>query len=98
MKDLNRMQMTGRLGADTVVKTLEGGRTVANFSIATDESYKDKDGKEKYCWITCYGPATSRIFASIVIVHGDDKGLRFPWKIAPLQIVIVPIRDDEKIM
>jgi prolyl-tRNA synthetase len=31
-------------------------------------------------------------------VHGDDKGLRFPWKIAPVQIVIIPIRDDEKII
>src|SRR3989339_2242515 len=57
-------------------------------------TFRDKDGKDKYPWITCYGPAVSRIMASVVIVHGDDKGLRFPWDIAPVQVEIVPIRDD----
>src|SRR3989338_8794461 len=50
-----------------------------DFAKAFDVKYKDKNGEEKYVWITCYGPAVSRIFASVVIVHGDDKGLRFPW-------------------
>ncbi len=68
------------------------------FPKGFDVKFKDKDGQEKYPWITCYGPAISRIFASVIIVHGDDKGLRFPWKIAPLQVVIVPIKDNEKIM
>jgi len=69
-----------------------------DFSKGFDVKYKDKDGKDKLVWITCYGPAVSRIFASVVIVHGDDKGLRFPWEIAPLQIAIVPIVDDKKVM
>jgi prolyl-tRNA synthetase len=68
------------------------------FSKAFDVKFKDKDEKEKFAWITCYGPAISRIFASIVIVHGDDKGLRFPWKIAPIQVMIVPIKNDEKLL
>lgn len=67
------------------------------FSKAFDVKYKNKEGQDKYCWITCYGPAISRIFASIIIVHGDDKGLRFPWKIAPIQVMIVPIKQDEKL-
>ena len=46
MKDLNRLQMTGRLGADPKVNRLENGSVVANFSIATDDSYKDKNDKE----------------------------------------------------
>ncbi len=62
-----------------------------NFSKPFDVKFKDKDGSDKYAFITCYGPAISRIFASIIAVHGDDKGLRFPWKIAPLQVIIVPI-------
>ena len=68
------------------------------FSKGFDVKFKDKDGKDKYVWLTCYGPAVSRIFASVVIVHGDDKGLRFPWEIAPLQVVIVPVSDDAKIL
>ena len=68
------------------------------FSEAFDVKFKDKNGKEKFAWITCYGPAVSRIFASIIITHGDDKGLRFPWDIAPVQVMIVPINSDDKIL
>ncbi|MAH07026.1 proline--tRNA ligase [Candidatus Pacearchaeota archaeon] len=69
-----------------------------DFVKAFDIKYVDKDGKEKYVWTTCYGPAMSRIFASVVIVHGDDKGLRFPWEIAPRHVVIVPIGDDKSLI
>jgi prolyl-tRNA synthetase len=69
-----------------------------DFAEAFNVTFKDKDGKDKHCWITCYGPAISRIFASVIIVHGDDKGLRFPWEIAPMHVAIVPIQDDAKIM
>ena len=69
-----------------------------DFAKAFDVKFKDKDGKEKYCYLTCYGPAISRIFASVVAIHGDNKGLRFPWKIAPLQVVVVPIGDDKKVL
>src|SRR4030042_3102410 len=68
------------------------------FAKAFDVKFKDKEGNDKYVFITCYGPAISRIFASVIIVHGDDKGLKFPWEIAPLQVVIIPIdKDDSKL-
>ncbi len=69
-----------------------------NFSKAFNVKFRDKDGKEKPAYITCYGPAISRIFASIIITHGDDKGLKFPFEIAPVQIMIVPISNNEKII
>src|SRR3989344_263890 len=69
-----------------------------DFAKAFNVNFKNNDGKDKYVWITCYGPAISRIFASVTIVHGDDKGLRFPWEIASLHVAIVPIADDEKII
>ncbi len=68
-----------------------------DFPKAFDVKFKDKDGKEKYVYTTCYGPAVSRIFASVIITHGDDKGLRFPWDIAPLQVVIVPIGPEKEL-
>ena len=69
-----------------------------DFAKAFDVKFKDKEGNDKYAFLTCYGPAVSRIFASVIIVHGDDKGLKFPWEIAPIQVVIVPIdNNDEKI-
>ncbi len=69
-----------------------------DFAKAFDIKFKDKDGKEKFVWITCYGPAISRIFASVIAVHGDKKGLRFPWHIAPIQVIITAIGTDEKIL
>ncbi len=68
------------------------------FPKAFGVKFKDKNENEKDVWTTCYGPAVSRIFASIIIVHGDNKGLKFPWEIAPLHVAIVPIdMNDAKI-
>lgn len=71
-----------------------------NFSKSFNIKFVDKDKKEKYAWQTCYGPAVSRIFAAVIALHGDDKGLVLPPEIASLQIIIVPItksKDDEVI-
>lgn len=69
-----------------------------DFAKAFDIKYKDKDGKDKFVYTTCYGPAISRILASVIVVHGDDKGLRFPWEIAPKHIAIVPISSDKELI
>jgi len=69
-----------------------------SFSKAFNVQFKDKDEKDKFAWITCYGPAISRIFASVIIVHGDNKGLVLPWKIASKQVVIVPINNSPNLI
>jgi Prolyl-tRNA synthetase len=51
----------------------------------------DKDGKRKFVHQTCYGPGVSRILAALISVHGDNSGLIFPFNVAPIQIVVVPI-------
>lgn len=67
-----------------------------NFSKSFNVLFKDKDGIDKHPFITCYGPAVSRMFASLIAVHGDDKGLRFPFELSPKQIVIVPIAVEKE--
>ncbi len=62
-----------------------------NFSKPFKIKFKDKDGKEKYVWQTCYGPGISRILASIISIHGDDNGLIIPFCISPIQVIIIPI-------
>jgi prolyl-tRNA synthetase len=62
-----------------------------NFAKPFGIKFTDKNEKEQIAWQTCYGPAVSRIFASIIAIHGDDKGLVFPFEIAPVQVIIVPI-------
>lgn len=65
------------------------------FSKAFDATFKNKDEKHEYLWTTAYGPAVSRILASIISTHGDDSGLILPYAISPLQVIIVPIFNAE---
>jgi prolyl-tRNA synthetase len=62
-----------------------------NFAKAFDIKFVDEEGKEKYVWQTCYGPAIWRILGTIVALHGDDKGLILPPEVAPIQAIVIPI-------
>ncbi len=66
-----------------------------NFSKAFDVKYMDEDGAHKFCWQTCYGPAISRIYAAVFSMHGDSKGLVYPFELAPVQVVVIPIIKKE---
>jgi prolyl-tRNA synthetase len=61
-----------------------------NFSKAYEIMYEDSDGSKKHVHQTTYG-MSERLIGAIVGVHGDNKGLRLPPELAPIQIVIVPI-------
>ena len=68
-----------------------------NFAKAFDVSYQDEKGGTQLVWATSWGVST-RLIGAIVMGHGDEKGLRLPPRLAPYQIVIVPIykSDDER--
>ncbi|MEW6036432.1 MAG: proline--tRNA ligase [Candidatus Micrarchaeota archaeon] len=66
-----------------------------HFSKAFGIKYTDERGQEQYVWQTCYGPCISRIYAAVIATHGDDKGLMFPVRLAPVQVVIVPIIKED---
>ena len=61
-----------------------------NFAKAFDMKYQDQDNNLAYPYLTSWG-ATTRLIGAAVMVHGDQKGLVLPPKIAPMQVVIVPI-------
>ncbi|MEM3458340.1 MAG: proline--tRNA ligase [Candidatus Bathyarchaeia archaeon] len=61
-----------------------------NFSKVFKIKFLDKDEKEQYVWQTSWGFST-RMIGALVMVHGDDKGLVLPPKVAPIQVVVVPI-------
>jgi prolyl-tRNA synthetase len=61
-----------------------------NFAKAFAIRYLDKTGELQYCWTTSWGLST-RFIGAIIMVHGDDKGLILPPRLAPVQAVIVPI-------
>jgi len=65
-----------------------------NFSKPFDIKYLGKDTKKHFAWQTSWG-VSWRLIGALIMVHGDDKGLVLPPKIAPTQIVIVPIHRDK---
>ncbi len=65
-----------------------------NFSKAFDIKFLNKEGAQDYVWQNTWA-ITTRMLGIIVMVHGDDKGLILPPKIAPIQIVIVPVLFDK---
>jgi prolyl-tRNA synthetase len=65
-----------------------------HFSKAFGIKFEDEDGKKKYAWQTSWGIST-RLIGALIMAHGDDKGLRLPPRVAPIQAVIVPIFYDE---
>jgi prolyl-tRNA synthetase len=67
-----------------------------DFSASYDINFLDQDGQRKSPYTTSWGLST-RIIGTVIVVHGDEKGLRLPPKLAPIQIVIVPIyKTDEE--
>jgi len=65
-----------------------------NFARVFDIKYLDENNEQRLCWTTSWGVST-RMVGGMVMAHGDDKGLRLPPKLAPIQVVIVPIWKSE---
>jgi len=67
-----------------------------NFAKAFDVLFQDRDGEHKYVWATSWGVST-RLVGGLIMTHSDDNGLVLPPRLAPVQVVIVPIyRNDEQ--
>lgn len=67
-----------------------------NFAKAFDVKFSDKENKLEYVWATSWGVST-RLIGALVMAHSDDDGLVLPPKLAPIQVVIVPIyKGDEQ--
>lgn len=66
-----------------------------NFAKAFDVKFSNKEGKMDYVWATSWGVST-RLIGALVMAHSDDKGLVLPPKLAPIQVVIVPIFKNEE--
>ena len=70
-----------------------------NFAKAFDVKFSDKNNTQDYVWATSWGVST-RLIGGLVMTHSDDEGLVLPPRIAPVQVVIVPIfkGDEQKVM
>jgi len=66
-----------------------------NFAKAFDVKFTNREGKQDYVWATSWGVST-RLMGALIMTHSDDKGLVLPPKLAPNQVVIVPIFKSEE--
>ncbi|MPZ74770.1 MAG: proline--tRNA ligase [Nitriliruptorales bacterium] len=64
-----------------------------NFAKAFDITFSDENGKTQHAWTTSWGMST-RTVGGLVMAHGDDRGLRLPPKVAPVQVVVLAVKDD----
>ena len=65
-----------------------------NFAKAFDVKFTSKEGKKEHVWATSWGVST-RLIGGLIMTHSDDSGLVLPPKLAPIQVVIVPIYKNE---
>ena len=61
-----------------------------NFAKASEIKFQSKEGKEEFVWTTSWGVST-RLIGALIMSHSDDNGLVLPPRVAPKQIVIVPV-------
>lgn len=68
-----------------------------NFAKAFDVQFINKENKQEYVWATSWGVST-RLMGALIMTHSDDNGLVLPPKLAPIQVVIIPIyKGDEQL-
>ena len=92
-------RFAGALDTYTIEALMQDGKALQagtshflgqNFGKAFDVTFIDKNGKSDYAWATSWGVST-RLIGALIMSHSDDNGLVLPPKLAPLQVVIVPI-------
>ena len=79
-------------------KALQAGTShflAQNFAKAFDVKFADRDGKLNHVWATSWG-VSSRLIGALIMAHSDDKGLVLPPKLAPHQVIFVPIYKNEE--
>jgi prolyl-tRNA synthetase len=79
-------------------KALQAGTShflAQNFAKAFDVKFLNKENKEEYVWATSWGVST-RLMGALIMAHSDNNGLVIPPKLAPIQVVIVPIYKSEE--
>ena len=105
-KKSEKDKFVGAVFTDTLESLMPDGKALQmgtshflgeNFSKPFDVKYLDENNTETFAWQTSWG-VSWRLIGGMIMTHGDDKGLVLPPKIAPIQVVIIPIyySDDEK--
>ncbi|MGQ5640536.1 MULTISPECIES: proline--tRNA ligase [unclassified Streptomyces] len=94
---INTLTLEGMMGDGKALQLTTSHELGQNFAKAFQTRYLSKDGREEYVWQTSWG-STTRMVGALVMMHGDDDGLRIPPRLAPVQVVIVAVKGDDAVL
>ncbi|WP_040167674.1 proline--tRNA ligase [Microbacterium gorillae] len=92
---VNTMTCEAMMGDGKALQMATSHELGQNFAKAFDITYTDADGKVQTTWTTSWGSST-RMMGGLIMSHGDERGLRVPPRIAPHQVVVLAVKDDER--
>ncbi|WP_324788872.1 proline--tRNA ligase [Streptomyces sp. H51] len=94
---VNTLTLEGMMGDGKALQMATSHELGQNFAKAFDTRYLSKDGRQELVWQTSWG-STTRMIGALVMMHGDDNGLRVPPRLAPTQVVVVAVKDDDAVV
>ncbi|MFG2969630.1 proline--tRNA ligase [Streptomyces sp. NPDC048288] len=94
---INTLTLEGMTGDGKALQMATSHELGQNFARAFNTRYLTKDGRQEYVWQTSWG-STTRMVGALVMMHGDDDGLRVPPRLAPVQAVVLAVKDDEVVV
>ncbi|MFF3502983.1 proline--tRNA ligase [Streptomyces sp. NPDC003247] len=94
---VNTLTLEGMMGDGKALQMATSHELGQNFARAFNTSYLSKDGTQELVWQTSWG-STTRMIGALVMMHGDDDGLRVPPRLAQVQAVVLAVKDDEAVL
>ncbi|SEG92647.1 prolyl-tRNA synthetase [Actinacidiphila yanglinensis] len=94
---INTLTLEGMMGDGKALQLGTSHELGQNFAKAFNTSYLSKEGNQEHVWQTSWG-STTRMIGALVMMHGDDNGLRVPPRLAHVQVVVLAIKDDEAVV
>ncbi|MFI9776538.1 proline--tRNA ligase [Streptomyces sp. NPDC051956] len=94
---INTLTLEGMMGDGKALQMGTSHELGQNFARAFHTQYLSKEGKQELVWQTSWG-STTRMIGALVMMHGDDNGLRIPPRLAPTQVVVLAIKGDDAVL
>ncbi|MZD03762.1 proline--tRNA ligase [Streptomyces sp. SID5785] len=94
---INTLTLEGMMGDGKALQMGTSHELGQNFAKAFQTQYLSKDGSQELVWQTSWG-STTRMIGALVMMHGDDQGLRVPPRLAPVQVVVLAVKGDDGVL
>ncbi|MFI9250876.1 proline--tRNA ligase [Streptomyces sp. NPDC053069] len=94
---VNTLTLESMMGDGKALQMVTSHELGQNFARAFNTRYLSKDGSQEYVWQTSWG-STTRMVGALVMMHGDDDGLRVPPRLAPVQAVVLAVKGDAAVL